>query len=269
MMSRLEVPASAASDPPPVAATDVAAPAPLVWGTPLQPAGSPLSARCAITGVDLRAGEGVTFASVRAPLAERIKVDYPFLDPADLIDAAILGIYRARYVEEVLRRERGGITDIEQQVIDSLGDRHIATTDIESTITREDHWTGRLFDTVAAFGSSWALLGGLAAAGLLLVGAATSPRFGIYPLVLLSLVLAAVAALETPLILMGQRRQDERDRRRSQNVYRVSLRAELELRHLQEQLDHLAEAPRERPPMPAAGSGPHDEGEAPDTRSTA
>ena len=63
--------------------------------------------------------------------------------------------------------------------------------------------------------------------------------FDAYPFILLNLVLSTIAAIQAPVIMMSQRRQEEKDRLRSINEYRVNLKAELEIRHLHEKLDHL------------------------------
>ena len=59
------------------------------------------------------------------------------------------------------------------------------------------------------------------------------------PFILLNLLLSCVAAIQAPIIMMSQKRQDAKDRRRSRNDYQVNLKAELEIRHLHEKLDHL------------------------------
>ena len=64
-------------------------------------------------------------------------------------------------------------------------------------------------------------------------------RFDVYPFILLNLVLSTLAAIQAPIIMMSQKRQEAKDRLRSQNDYRVNLKAELEIRHLHEKLDHL------------------------------
>jgi uncharacterized membrane protein len=63
--------------------------------------------------------------------------------------------------------------------------------------------------------------------------------FDPYPFILLNLVLSTLAAVQAPIIMMSQRRQETRDRLRAQNDYRVNLKAELEIRHLHEKIDHL------------------------------
>jgi uncharacterized membrane protein len=63
--------------------------------------------------------------------------------------------------------------------------------------------------------------------------------FDPYPFILLNLVLSCLAALQAPIIMMSQKRQEAKDRLRSLNDYQVNLKAELEIRHLHEKLDHL------------------------------
>ena len=63
--------------------------------------------------------------------------------------------------------------------------------------------------------------------------------FDPYSFILLNLVLSCLAAIQAPIIMMSQSRQDKKDRLRSNNDYRVNLKAELEIRHLHEKMDHL------------------------------
>ena len=60
-----------------------------------------------------------------------------------------------------------------------------------------------------------------------------------YPFILLNLMLSCLAALQAPIIMMSQNRQEAKDRLRSEHDYRVNLKAELEIRQLHEKLDHL------------------------------
>lgn len=63
--------------------------------------------------------------------------------------------------------------------------------------------------------------------------------FDTYPFILLNLLLSCIAAVQAPVIMMSQRRQEAKDRLRANNDYRVNLKAELEIRHLHEKLDYL------------------------------
>ena len=69
--------------------------------------------------------------------------------------------------------------------------------------------------------------------------AGMSAAFDPYPFILLNLLLSCIAAIQAPIIMMSQKRQETKDRLRSFNDYRVNLKAELEVRHLHEKLDYL------------------------------
>lgn len=66
-----------------------------------------------------------------------------------------------------------------------------------------------------------------------------STPFDAYPSILLNLLLSCIAAMQAPLIMMSQSRQEAKDRLRARNDYRVNLKAELEIRQLHEKIDHL------------------------------
>jgi len=66
-----------------------------------------------------------------------------------------------------------------------------------------------------------------------------SAAFDSYPYILLNLILSAIAAIQAPIIMMSQKRQETKDRLRSLNDYRINLKAELEIRQLQEKIDYL------------------------------
>lgn len=63
--------------------------------------------------------------------------------------------------------------------------------------------------------------------------------FDPYPFILLNLILSCLAAIQAPIIMMSQNRQEAKDRLRSEHDYRVNLKAELEIRHLHAKMDQL------------------------------
>ena len=63
--------------------------------------------------------------------------------------------------------------------------------------------------------------------------------FDPYPFILLNLILSCVAALQAPIIMMSQNRQETKDRERAKNDYMINLKSELEIRLLHEKIDHL------------------------------
>ncbi|MFN7103705.1 MAG: DUF1003 domain-containing protein, partial [Pseudorhizobium sp.] len=100
----------------------------------------------------------------------------------------------------------------------------------------------RAADAVASFGGSWGFIGTFGAVLILwmLVNASgmLTTAFDPYPFILLNLVLSCIAALQAPIIMMSQKRQDYKDRQRAESDYMVNLRAELEIRQLHEKIDH-------------------------------
>ena len=101
----------------------------------------------------------------------------------------------------------------------------------------------RLSDRMAEFGGSWKFL--IIFCAVLIVWIATNGvliarrAFDPYPFILLNLILSCLAAAQAPIIMMSQNRAEARDRLRAESDYKINLKAELEIRHLHEKLDHL------------------------------
>lgn len=66
-------------------------------------------------------------------------------------------------------------------------------------------------------------------------------KFDPYPFILLNLILSTIAALQAPITMMSQNRQGEKDRMRSENDYLINLKAEMQIRSLQQKMDLLLE----------------------------
>ncbi|HMN05082.1 MAG TPA: DUF1003 domain-containing protein [Flavobacteriales bacterium] len=101
----------------------------------------------------------------------------------------------------------------------------------------------KLADRVAAFGGSWIfIIAFFAVLAVWIVLNVTVPRgdaFDPYPFILMNLVLSCLAAVQAPVIMMSQNRQEEKDRKRAENDYLINLKAELELRSLHQKMDLL------------------------------
>ena len=100
-------------------------------------------------------------------------------------------------------------------------------------------------DRVAIFGGSWKFIifFGVVLTVWIIINS-TLPekdRFDPYPFILMNLVLSTIAALQAPIIMMSQNRQEEKDRMRSENDYLVNLKAEMEIRGLHQKIDLLLE----------------------------
>ncbi|AZO78315.1 hypothetical protein B5U98_19690 [Bosea sp. Tri-39] len=197
---------------------------------------------CAISGAELSRKSLIALGTLRPSLVEHIRRDFPDLDDHSLISLKELTRYRTRYVEEILREEHGEYTDLDREVAESIARQETIAENVEDDF--EEHRTlgERLSDGLASFGGSWAFLisfGVVLAVWMLVNVVAGTGAFDPYPFILLNLVLSCIAAIQAPIIMMSQKRQEAKDRLRSFNDYQVNLKAELEVRHLHEKVDHL------------------------------
>ena len=111
---------------------------------------------------------------------------------------------------------------------------------IEEETTRPQ----RIADAVARFGGSWSfiisfgvVLSVYSAVNVMLAKRAWDP----YPFILLNLFLSMLAAIQAPVIMMSQNRQDQRDRLRSELDFDVNRRAESEIQGLSRKLNQMSE----------------------------
>jgi uncharacterized membrane protein len=186
---------------------------------------------------------GMIAELIRPSLLEFIKKKMPDLDSKAFICFEDLGDFRKDYVKEVLEDEIGELSALDQEVVESLERHEILSSDLSKQFERKLTFGERLSDHIAEFGGSWKFLISFGAVlfiwivvnSVLLVTHAFDP----YPFILLNLILSCLAAVQAPIIMMSQNRAEARDRLRADNDYKVNLKAELEIRHLHEKLDHL------------------------------
>jgi uncharacterized membrane protein len=187
--------------------------------------------------------DGMPVELIRPSLLEFIKKRRPDWDEKGFICLDDLGEFRKDYVKEVLQDEIGELSALDQEVIESLQQHEILSSDISKQFERKLTFGERLSDRIAEFGGSWRFLISFGAVlviwivinGVILVTRAFDP----YPFILLNLILSCLAAVQAPIIMMSQNRAEARDRLRAENDYKVNLKAELEIRHLHEKIDHL------------------------------
>ena len=186
---------------------------------------------------------GMIAELIRPSLLEFIQKKLPDLDTKGFICLDDLGEFRKDYIKEVLEDEIGELSALDQEVIESLQQHEILSSDISKQFERKLTFGERLSDHIAEFGGSWKFLISFGAVlviwiainGVILATHAFDP----FPFILLNLILSCLAAVQAPIIMMSQNRAESRDRLRAENDYKVNLKAELEIRHLHEKIDHL------------------------------
>ncbi|CAO3408040.1 DUF1003 domain-containing protein [Azospirillum largimobile] len=198
---------------------------------------------CAISGKRRPKRDLIALDALRPSLADRIRLDHPHLEPDSQISRQELARYRSLYVAELLQAEHGELSELDREVAESLARHETLAENPEEEYDDRRTLGERLSDGLASFGGSWAFLISFAFfLGVwmivnMLEGDARA--FDPYPFILLNLVLSCLAAIQAPVIMMSQKRQEAKDRLRSENDYRVNLKAELEIRHLHEKMDYL------------------------------
>ncbi|HEY1581819.1 MAG TPA: DUF1003 domain-containing protein [Chthoniobacterales bacterium] len=180
---------------------------------------------------------------LRPSLLEFIQKRATSFDPKGLICFEDLGHFRRDYVKEVLEEEVGELSALDQEVIDSLQQHEILSENIGKEFEQDLTFGQRLSDRIADFGGSWPFIMFFGVVLLIWIVVNTAilatRAFDPYPFILMNLILSCLAALQAPIIMMSQNRAEARDRARAENDYKVNLKAELEIRHLHEKIDHL------------------------------
>lgn len=198
---------------------------------------------CYITQKQLPLRLLVSGSSIRKNIYELIKADHPEFDERSYITMEQLGVYRRKYLEQLLLREMGELTTVEQEVIKSISEQDLVTTNIEGELAENITLGDRMADNIATFGGSWRFISiffsFLLIWMLINVYVLSTRPFDPYPFILLNLILSCLAAIQAPIIMMSQNRKESKDRQRSEYDYKVNLKAELEIRMLHEKVDHL------------------------------
>ena len=140
-------------------------------------------------------------------------------------------------MREVLKDVRRDMSD--EEIVELLADSKVSVnTEKETRYTAGQ----RAADQIAKFAGSWAFI--FSFTGVLIVwmvinGLLASRAFDPYPFILLNLVLSCVAAIQAPLIMMSQNRQEEKDRRRAENDYKVNLKTEIMIEDLHDKMNEI------------------------------
>ena len=199
--------------------------------------------RCQICG---RTKKNVTIlpaAILRPSIENLIRKKYPNWNKNGFICRDDLNKYRFEYVKSLMELEHGELTSLEKDVLDSIKNEELISTSIDTQFDAKLTFGQRLSDKIAEFGGSWKFIIIFLSIIIIWMGINSylllSRPFDPYPFILLNLVLSCLAAIQAPVIMMSQNRQETKDRLRGEYDYKINLKAELEIRQLHQKLDHL------------------------------
>jgi len=188
-------------------------------------------------------GEAMIGAEIRAGILSLICKENPGFGPEDYISLSELNFYRRLYLTRMMEEEKGELARIDQQVMVAIRDNSILSEKIQDDTDPELTFGDRMADHIATFGGSWTFI--IIFFTFLLIWMITNAYilvakpFDPFPFILLNLILSCLAAIQAPIIMMSQNRQEAKDRIRSEHDYKIDLKAELEIKLLSEKIDHL------------------------------
>ncbi len=203
----------------------------------------PVLKPCAICQKLFPEAELIEGHGIRHEIEKLIQSDYPDWNDSQYICWDDYSVFRNRYVRSLMEEETGRLERLDKEVLNSIRENGTVSENINETVEDKLSLGDLIADKVASFGGSWNFI--LSFSAILVVWVLLNTVFILheafdpYPFILMNLVLSCLAAFQAPIIMMSQNRQEKKDRLRSENDYKVNLKAEIEIRMLHEKMDHL------------------------------
>ncbi len=199
--------------------------------------------RSDISKIEYPETEKVSARTIRHSVLDLIQKDHPHFTHESYLSQSELSQYREKAISEHLAKELGELTELDKTVLDSLTGNTILTDKLDGDDQQALTFGQRIADKVASFGGSWTFIISFGVFIFLWISTniywLANKGFDPYPFILLNLILSCLAALQAPVIMMSQNRQEEKDRDRAKKDYMINLKSELEIRTLHEKIDHF------------------------------
>jgi uncharacterized membrane protein len=199
--------------------------------------------KCTVCGKMFAEETVISGYGIRHEIEDLIRAEHPEWNDTCFICAEDFDKYRRKYVVDLVTEERGMTEKLQEEVVKSIHESELLSKNINTSYTEEISIGARISDQVAKFGGSWKFIISFFVILLLWIIINSivlfTKIFDPYPFILLNLILSCLAAIQAPIIMMSQNRQEAKDRIRSESDYKVNLKAEIEIRTLHEKIDHL------------------------------
>lgn len=187
--------------------------------------------------------EAVFGHEIRSGVLDLIRSDFPDFDLNSVLSLDELNQYRRKFLTGLVETEKGELAQIDQDVMKAIQNNAILSENIQDDLEEQLTLGQRLADKIATFGGSWTFIIVFFSFILVWMGiniwVLASKPFDPYPFILLNLILSCLAAIQAPIIMMSQNRQEQKDRQRGEHDYKINLKAELEIKLLSEKMDHI------------------------------
>jgi len=199
--------------------------------------------RSDISNEEFQEADKVSAKTIRHSILNLIQKEHPLFSHESNLSRSELNHFRKKHISEYLSKELGKLTDPEKKVLTSITDNTTLSDKIDGDDQQILTFGQRIADKVASFGGSWTFIISFGIFIFLWISLnifwLVNKGFDPYPFILLNLILSCLAALQAPVIMMSQNRQEEKDRDRAKNDYMINLKSELEIRTLHEKIDHF------------------------------
>jgi uncharacterized membrane protein len=205
--------------------------------------GDPETFLCRVCGEQKKKTEVVPMERVPGPIADLIGKEYPAGSANGYICSVDLNRFRAHYARKILEKENDDLALLVEDGKKSMKDHELLLKNINTEFDQQLSFGERLSDRLADFAGSWRFIAmftvifsaWIAMNSIILIYKPFDP----YPYIFLNLVLSALAAIQAPVIIMSQNRQEARDRLHAERDYDVSFHTEMEIHQLHKKIDHL------------------------------
>jgi uncharacterized membrane protein len=185
----------------------------------------------------------VTGKYITGSLYDFIRSEHPDFTKESLLSISELNGLRQKYISSCLMKDNEQLLKLQKDFTKSLHKLKSLTKTVEETDFSDLTLGQRVADKVATFGGSWTFIISFGFVITLWISInswlLSIKPFDPYPFILLNLLLSCLAALQAPVIMMSQNRQEEKDRERAKKDFLINLKSELEIRLLHEKVDYL------------------------------
>jgi uncharacterized membrane protein len=199
--------------------------------------------KCIVTNKMVNESDAHKGETLRKSLFHLISKDHPDFTANSYISNDELNRYRKMQLSRLVKQENGELNSLEDEVVQAISNNKILSENIEEDFVETTTSGQRMADKIASFGGSWTFIIAFFSFILIWMGINSwlllKKPFDPFPFILLNLILSCLAAIQAPIIMMSQNRQEHKDRVRSEHDYKINLKAELEIQLLNEKIDHL------------------------------
>ncbi len=191
----------------------------------------------------LQIEDGIPLKNIEEEIRKFILELDPGKTETSVISFEELVQFRLEYIKSMIKSDSKKMEELNEDVLKSIHDGENISNNTNTVLEKKLNVGQKAADAIAKFGGSWPFI--FLFIGVILIWilinstAILGKPFDSYPFILLNLALSCLAAIQAPVIMMSQNRQETRDREEANNDYKINLKAEIEVKMLHEKMDYL------------------------------